>query len=265
MYTPIHTPETRSQIARQRMLEMEGRPRLFSDWDRAVFIHFQVPADVLQPLVPFELDLWQGKAYVSLVAFTMNNLRPAVGGRLGALLMSPISSHPFLNVRTYVRNGGETGIFFLIEWLSNRMSALLGPKTFGLPYRFGRLAYHHNPEDGSLRGQVTSPDAPGSIHYHATIDPNAPLEPASPDSLDEFLLERYIAFTMRGQTPLYFRIWHVPWPQTPVDLQLHQADLLDATGNWRADAKSIGANYSSGVRGVWMGLPHRCSHAGGVG
>ncbi len=265
MFTTIEKPRTVSELAKARMLQTEGKPTLTSDWNRAVFIHFEVPANILQPLVPFELDLWHGKAYVSLVAFTMNNLRPTVGGRLGALLTTPISSHPFLNVRTYVKHGHETGIFFLIEWLTNRLSVWLGPRTFGLPYHFGQLNYHHNQEDGHLDGEITSPDAPSSIRYDADIDPTASLEPVEPNSLDEFLLERYIAFTMRGKTALHFRIWHTPWPQTPIDLHLHQADLLDATGNWRADATVVSAQYSSGVKNVWMGLPRRCGAAGGLG
>src|SRR6266511_817341 len=55
-------------------------PLFYAHWMRAVFVHFEVEPAVLQNEVPFPLDLWQGRAFVSLVAFTMERLRPWIGG-----------------------------------------------------------------------------------------------------------------------------------------------------------------------------------------
>ena len=110
----------------------------------------------MQRQIPFQLDLYEGRAFVSIVAFTLLRMRPRVGGRLGEWLFKPIASHDFLNVRTYVRHAGEPGIFFLAEWLSNPLSVRLGPRTFGLPYRFGHLSYAHNHADGEILGTVTA-------------------------------------------------------------------------------------------------------------
>ena len=57
--------------ARRRFIASEGRPLLVADWERALFMHFEVPREVLQRHVPFELDLFEGRAFVSLVAVTM--------------------------------------------------------------------------------------------------------------------------------------------------------------------------------------------------
>src|SRR5437016_4346568 len=122
-----------SFAARCRILMNRGEPLFYADWLRAVFIHYEADPEALQREVPFELDLDDGMAYVSLVAFTMRDMRPRIGGRLAAWLLKPISTHEFLNARTYVRHGDETGIYFLAEWLSNPLSVLLGPVTFGLP------------------------------------------------------------------------------------------------------------------------------------
>src|SRR5438067_894904 len=83
------------------------RPLFFAEWLDVVFIHFELEPRVLQSSVPFDLDLRDGRAYVSLVAFTQRRLRPAFGGRLAALFAAPLADHAFLNVRTYVRHGGE--------------------------------------------------------------------------------------------------------------------------------------------------------------
>src|SRR5262245_45244876 len=112
-----------------------------ADWIDALFVHFAVEPEALRPLVPLDLDCLDGRAYVSLVAFTQRNLRPTVGGALAAWLATPLASHEFLNVRTYVRHGDTRGIFFLAEWIPNRLAALIGPRTYGLPYRLGKLSY----------------------------------------------------------------------------------------------------------------------------
>ncbi len=78
-----------SQAARRRFLEREKKPLLVGDWTRALFLHYELPADVLQPCVPFDLDLWEGRAFVSLVAFSMEHLRPGFGGALGRWLLRP--------------------------------------------------------------------------------------------------------------------------------------------------------------------------------
>jgi uncharacterized protein len=128
-----------AQTARRRFLAREKKPLLLGDWTRALFLHFEVPADVLRPCVPFDLDLWEGQALVSAVAFSMEGLRPAFGGALGRWLFWPIANHDFFNVRAYVRHDGEPGIFFISEWLNNRLSVMAGPGTYGLPYRFARI------------------------------------------------------------------------------------------------------------------------------
>src|SRR5262245_45936984 len=57
-----------SAAARRRLLSRRAEPLFFADWDRALFIHYEVDAAALQRAVPFALDLREGRAYVSLVA-----------------------------------------------------------------------------------------------------------------------------------------------------------------------------------------------------
>lgn len=120
----------------------------------ALMIHFEVESAALQRVVPFELDLKEGRAFVSAVAFTLSRMRPRISGRIAAWLLKPIATHDFLNVRTYVGANGEMGIYFLAEWLSNRLSVTLGPRAFGLPYRFGKIAYQHDWQSSSAAWQA---------------------------------------------------------------------------------------------------------------
>ena len=244
---------TQSEAARRRMLAVGGEPMFYARWDRAVFIHYQADPVVLQRAVPFDLDLREGRAFVSIVAFTLSRMRPRIGGRIGEWLFKPIATHEFLNVRTYVRHRGEPGIYFLAEWLSNPLSVRLGPRTFGLPYRFGRLTYDHASIGGALCGTVDARQ--GRLEYAGEIC-HPDFAPAEPDSLTEFMLERYTAFTQQRNRARFFRVWHLPWEQAAAEIDVSANALLEATGAWWKTAECIGANYSPGAE-VWMGRPHR--------
>ncbi len=235
---------------------MNDRPLFVSDWSRALFVHYAVDPAVLQPLVPLPLDLRDGHAYVSLVAFTMRGLRLAAGGRLTAWLTAPIATHGLLNVRTYVKYRGENAIYFMAEWIPNRLSVFAGPHTYGLPYRYGRLDYRHRHESGVIRGSV-EPGSGGRLAWHASISPTTEFRPCEPGSLSEFLLERYTAFTLAGRRLRLFRIRHEPWPQAPVDAVVNDDDALAATGPWPAAATLVASCYSPGVEGVLMSRPRR--------
>jgi uncharacterized protein YqjF (DUF2071 family) len=259
--TTANATKDLSQAGRRRLLANAGEPLFLAAWDKAVFIHYEADPSLLQRQIPFPLDLREGRAFVSIVAFTLLRMRPRLGGRLGEWLFGPIATHEFLNVRTYVRHAGEPGIFFLSEWLSNPLSVRLGPRTFGLPYRFGRLAYTHAHEYGEIFGTVDATE--GRLEYRAAISATS-FDPSEAGSQTEFLLERYTAFTSQRRRRRLFRVWHEPWPQTPIEIEVGADDLLASTGDWWRSAKLVSANYSPGVE-VWMGRPHRVrSHTGGT-
>lgn len=224
-----------------------------ADWLRTVMLHYEVAPEKLQPFVPFELDVREGKAYVSLVAFTMRGLRPRRGGWFAALPFRLIATHEFLNVRTYVKHAGKCGIYFLAEWLPNLLSVALGRPVFGLPYRWGRLDYLHEHERGMLFGSVRAGDGRGVLRYRARVG-NA-FAPCAEGSLTEWLMERYTAFTDWHGWKRRFRVSHEPWPQCAVEAEVLEDSLLALTGDWARYARFIGANYSPGLHDVGTSAP----------
>lgn len=241
--------------AKERMLSVRGERLLLADWDRAAFLHFEVAPQILQQSVPYPLDLYEGRAFVSLVAFTMRRLRCVRLQRLTEFLMRPIGTHPYLNVRTYVHHRGEPGIFFLAEWMTNPLSLYLGAPLFGLPYRKGEARYHNEPEAGRAQGEVC--DASGArFIYHATCgNGDADFRPAARGSLDEFLVERYTCFTKWHRWRRAFRVWHPPWQLTKASAAMPETGLLGKSGTWFQGARLWGAHLSPGCQDVWMGRP----------
>jgi uncharacterized protein len=246
-----------SDEGRGRLVSRRSEPLFLASWERVLFVHFEVGAVQLQRDVPFPLDLHNGRAYVSLVAFTMRAMRFRHHGKVLSWLLKPVATHGFLNVRTYVRHGGEHGIYFLTEWLSNWLSVQLGPFLYGLPYQFAEINYRHEHEKSRLSGRVKAQSGRNNFNYEAYLVPNMAYLPCLTNSLDEFLVERYTAFTSHGFTRRCFRIWHPPWPQAPVNVLISDDSLLKKTWPWFDGARLVGANYSPGFGEVWMGRPHR--------
>ena len=235
-----------SQSARAAMESERGEPWFLAGWKDVLMMHFAVRPEILQPFVPFEVDTWEGKAFVSLLGFKLDRLRPR---KAPAWLLAPIATHEFLNVRIYVKHGDEKGIYFLAEWLPNWLSVAMGRPLFGLPYRLGVLEYDHaNPS--ALKGRVTSKNL---ISW--TAKGEGELQAAEKGTLTEWLMERYTAFTYWLGIKRRFRVWHPPWPQIPVQAEVINEDLLDETGRWFEHARFVGANWSPGFDDVWMGAP----------
>jgi len=212
------------------------------DWLDVTMIHFAIEQTKLQPVVPFTLDTFEGRAYVSLVLFRLDRMRLTRCERLSRCLLRPISDHHFLNIRTYVRHQGEPGIHFITEWLDNRLSVLLGPACYGLPYRLGRFDKH----------VVSAPQ--GGLAY-ALQPTDSAYHPCDPGSLDAFLMERYSAFTLGRGRHRVFRIRHEPWLQRPVQIDLTDTSLLSAATPWFNHAQPISAHQSPGLIGVEISRP----------
>ena len=248
-----------SAAARERLLSQRFEPLFLAAWESVLMIHFEVDPEALQRSVPFELDLHDGRAFVSLVSFTLRGMRPRIGGRIAAGLLWPIATQDFLNVRTYVRYKGETGIHFLAEWLSGRLAAKLGPTSFSLPYRHGNISYQLDPWSGDFRGRIVDSLTGASLTYDGTLPTSPEFSPCETGSLEEWLMERYTAFNAAGRRRRFFRVWHPPWPQCGAQVALGENSLLTRNWPWFAGANLLSANYSPGFDEVWMGRPHRLS------
>lgn len=249
-----------SKTARERFLGRMRNPLLIADWVDALFLHYEVDARQLQPFVPFDLDLWNGRAFVSLVAFVMRGMRFARLGALGAWLCRPVATHEFLNLRAYVRHGDDAGICFLSEWLPNRLSVLCGPILYALPYRHASIQYDRT--GSQLCGTVSARN--GRLQYEGKLHDDEVFSECGEGSLDQFLVERYTAFNVGHFVPGHsnvtrrlFRVCHEPWPQARAEVRVMDDTLLQNTAPWWRHAQFVSANYSPGVCDVWMSAPQR--------
>jgi uncharacterized protein len=220
-----------------------------------VFVHYRVPPEVLRPHVPHPLDLFDGSAWVSLVFFRLERMRPPGFGALGRALLRPISDHVFLNVRTYVRGEAGPGIHFLAEWIPNRLSHWVGPRIYGLPYRLGGFD-HDLAGDKNGVGRIAVAD-PALGTGLSLAFPARPAEDGSarPGSIEEFLFERYTGYTCHAGVRRYFRVAHEPWKFHALDWIRTDPALVENAFPWFAAAEFHSAHRTDGVRDVHMSRP----------
>src|SRR5437764_779732 len=115
-------------------------PFLTAQWRHLVMLNYEVDADVLTPLVPVgtALDLWQGRALVSVVGFRFLDTR---------VLGAAIPRHRALdevNRRFSVRGGApggqpRGGVVFVRELVSRAAVALVARLAYSEPYRALRM------------------------------------------------------------------------------------------------------------------------------
>lgn len=199
------------------VIEMDWRHVLVASWPVA-------PATVADRLPPgLEPDTYDGNAYLSIVPFIMQDVRPRYVPRaLG-------STFAELNLRTYVvpSDGGPPGIYFYNLDATDRLGVALARRAFGLPYyRASGEVRRWDDGEFAFRSERTHDGAP-PLSFEATFRATGPASEADPGSLEEFLMERY-RFYVEGRNGglRYADIDHAPWPLAPADVEFAANDIF---------------------------------------
>jgi uncharacterized protein YqjF (DUF2071 family) len=164
-------------------------------WRDLLFIHWPVPADVIQQALPHGLtvDTFDGFAWIALVPFQMRNVRP-----VWAPSVPGLSNFAECNVRTYVHiNGKAPGVWFFSLDAANAIACAIARLTFSLPYFHAKMNGDVTNNEFQYR---TSRDKPGlDVALSASIAPGEPL-PAIPGTFAWWAAERYLLHSIhRGQ------------------------------------------------------------------
>lgn len=226
----------RGLLRHQRELR-EGK----QGWRRLLFLHWPVSPEALRDVVPraLPLDLRDGSAWVSLVAFDIRAARPP--------LLPAALGIDFLetNVRTYIRRaGGEPAIWFFSLEASSALAVTAARFAYGLPYWLARMGRER--EDGREVYRTVRRRGPGSPGLEVRYRVGQPRGVAEPGSLDAFLVERYLLHVVRRGQVRTVRVRHASYPLREVEVESVSEDLLSAGGVERPDGAPL-AHFSDGV------------------
>jgi len=235
-------------------LGLAQRPRQWAimrqTWHDLLFLHWPLPPEALRPFVPrqLELDLFDGTAYVGLVPFTMTGVRP-----VGLPSVWGLSSFHETNVRTYVRLADRhPGVWFFSLDAANSIAVHLARRLFHLPYHRARMLMEREPDRQAtdpatiLYAGVRRWPGPLPASYAIRATPHSTPRPALPGTLEHFLVERYILYTIWKRRLYQCRVHHTPYPIQSANILSIDETLLAAAGLDRPPTPPL-AYFSSGV------------------
>lgn len=211
--------------------------RWYQEWNRALFLHWRIPKDILKPFIPegLEIETREGSAWVSVVPFTLEKIRPR-----GLPSISMLSDFYEVNFRTYVTDGTKSGVYFLSIQAQKLISALLSRAISGLPYQKAEISRTHtgNHEHYSLLNRKTK------IFLELDYVIGQPITQKS--DVDRFLTEQYCLHLQQGERLFRYDIAHDEWPLNHLHI-----DRLDH-------------NYSLGEHTLTNRPPDLCHYSTGV-
>jgi len=210
------------------------------DWHHLLFLHWEIPPRELQALVPPELtiDTFEGKAFVGLIPFTLSGVRPALTPPIPWL-----SSFHEINVRTYVhREGRDPGVWFFSLDASSVLAVQAARAFYKLPYFHSTIDFS---DEGPIEFTSRRDEVAGARIVYRPIE--GPVAAAPPGTIEHFLVERYLLYSMDEHHQLYrARVHHEPYPIQRAEVLEMEETLIWAAGIRRASSVAL-RHYARGV------------------
>lgn len=173
-----------------------------------------------------ELDTFEGQAWIGVVPFTMDGIRIR-----GLPLIPFASAFAEINVRTYVKVGNKTGVFFFSLDAAHRPAVVAARTFFHLPYYYATIDSDKT-DDQTIRYSSERKDERGNTaRFAAEYRPVSEVFHAERGTFDYWLSERYCLYTMdrRGDL-LRGDIHHEPWPLQRAEAEISMNTMIEAAG-----------------------------------
>ena len=215
------------EVVAHRPWPKPGRPWVMTQtWHDLLFAHWPLDPGAVRALVPpaFDLDLFDGAAWIGIVPFHMTNVAPR-----GVPSLPGLSQLPELNVRTYVRVGDKPGVYFFSLDAGRVLAVKAARLLFNLPYYTASMQV--SVSESGLVAYASDRDGPPPATFAATYGPTGTAAAAPPGSLDYFLTERYCLYHVRRDgAPYRLEIHHPPWPLQPAQARISRNTMAAAAG-----------------------------------
>ena len=216
------TPEQRLAVR----LPPHELPVMQQRWAGLLFLHWPVDPALIAARLPagLHVDTFDGKAWLGLVPFFMERVRPA---NLPALPW--LSWFHELNVRTYVHDEmGNPGVWFFSLECDQPVAVEIARRGFHLPYQHAsmRSTKSSGRIDFSSQRKVLGTACSKFEYASPKIT-----RPAEIGSLNWFLVERYLLFSSRPSGQIFRgQVHHLPYQIAPADCSHWSTEPLRLDG-----------------------------------
>jgi len=202
-------------------------------WADLLFMHWRVDAVAFRRRIPagLELDLFEGQAWLGVVPFCM------VDTRLRGLPPMPFaSSFPELNVRTYVRRNGKSGVWFFSLDATSWLAVQTARRFFHLPYEHAQMSAET--VEGTIQYQSDRRD--GRAKFVGSYRAVGPVTLAKPGTLEHWLTERYCLYSADSKDGLWRgEIHHEPWPLQSAEVEVRMNTMTAPLGISLPDTQPV--------------------------
>ena len=188
-------------------------PKVFltAEWRNLAMLNYEIEPSLLAPFVPAgtELDSWQGKTYVSIVAFLF--LRTRVKG-------TPIPFHQNfeeVNLRFYVRRlsheGWRRGVVFIKELVPRSAIAFIARRFYNENYVAVPMRHRLEGNPGELKSAAYFWRYGGQENV-LKLAVTGPAKPLAIGSAEEFITEHYWGYAAQSDGGcLEYEVQHPRW------------------------------------------------------
>ncbi|RIA10992.1 hypothetical protein OE09_2874 [Flavobacteriaceae bacterium MAR_2010_72] len=237
--------------ARDILKQVKHRPfgyptrpwKFYQEWNKAVFFHWEIDPNSIRPLIPkeLELDVIDGKTWISLVAFDMNHI-----GIRSILKIPHTSDFHEINIRTYVKFKNKPGVYFLSMEGSKRSSCRVLKTLSRFPYRYSKMKRSET-NYSSFNRKLDN-------LFHASY--TSYNQPIVKDKTDIWLTERYAVFQDYKKNIIEYDVHHLEWPLN--NLHLDNLEINYPKFNSFLKNQPQRVHYSPGVKVLtWSKKRHR--------
>ena len=211
--------------AAHRPWPMPTRPWVMTQtWHMLLFAHWRMDPAALRARVPpeFDLDVFDGAAWIGVVPFYMTNVAPRLTPSIPG-----VSAFPELNVRTYVTAAGKPGVYFFSLDAGSTLAVRAARMLLNLPYFDAKMTAEAS--DRSVRYSSTrDPSSGRAATFEGTYRPLGEPAPPNPGTLEYFLTERYCLYALdHGARPYRLQIHHPPWPLQSAEAEIAVNTMLN--------------------------------------
>lgn len=215
---------------------------MYQTWEHLLFLHWEIDPAVIQATLPegLTVDTFDGKAYLGIVPFYMNWIRPR--------FLPPVPKLSFFletNLRTYVYDeDGTPGVWFYSLDCNQPLAVWIARTFFKLPYFHAKMTARRSDETVHYATQRRGSQIQGAFEYRPISVP----KPAEIGSLEFFLGERYILFANTRRGIKRGQVWHEPYRLSSAEVPRYSTELIELAGFPAVTRPFDHALYSPGVR-----------------
>jgi uncharacterized protein YqjF (DUF2071 family) len=193
-------------------------------WHDLLFMHWPISTTIIRSLLPsgLELDLFDGRAWIGVIPFYMSGVRPRLVPSVVA------SKFPEVNVRTYARHDGKSGVWFFSLDAASRLAVWGARRFFHLPYHFAAMSVSISQNTVDYRSErLASPETRLVARYEPVGTPAR----SAAGSLEHWLTERYCLFAVNKRGKIFRGdIHHQPWSLQCAEVEIQANTMTRSLG-----------------------------------